>query len=235
MPPSNHLHPAGDSAITIDFGNIIDEKTNNMVIALFDYLREKKLPGIKDIIPAYSSITIVYDVAITRNQHRVASAFQFIKQYVEDSMQHVDWNKTPSSRQIEIPVCYDPSLAPDLYALASEKKISAEEVVQLHCSKTYRVYMIGFLPGFAYMGKVDERITSPRKTNPDKIVHAGSVGIAGEQTGIYPLDSPGGWNIIGQTPMRMFDAGREEPVLLRAGDEVKFTPITLKEFLKLKL
>jgi len=204
------------------------------VIALFDYFQEKKLPGIKDIIPAYSSITIVYDVAIIRDQYRVTSAFQFIKQYIEDSMKHVDWNKTPSSRKIEIPVCYDPSLAPDLSVLASEKKLSAEEVVQLHCNKTYRVYMIGFLPGFAYMGKVDERIASPRKSNPDRMMHAGSVGIAGEQTGIYPLDSPGGWNIIGQTPLRMFDAGREEPVLLRAGDEVKFVAITLKEFQRLK-
>jgi len=227
-------HSLGDSAITIDVGNTIDEKMNKIVIALFDYLQEKKLPGIKDIIPAYSSITIVFDVTIIRNHDNIVSAFQSIKQWVDDSMLHVDWNKTQSARQIEIPVCYDPSLAPDLFMLASEKKLSAEEVAQLHCGKTYRVYMIGFLPGFAYMGKVDERIVSPRKANPDRMVHAGSVGIAGEQTGIYPLDSPGGWNIIGQTPLRMFDTERDEPVLLRAGDEVRFVAITLKEFQKLK-
>jgi inhibitor of KinA len=146
----------------------------------------------------------------------------------------VSWRKSFTSRQIEIPVCYYPSLAPDLQSLADEKNLQVEEVIQLHTSRTYRVYMIGFLPGFAYMGKVDEHISMPRKTNPRTLVAEGSVGIAGEQTGIYPLDSPGGWNIIGQTPLRLFDAQKDELVLLRTGDSIKFFPIRLKEFLQMK-
>ena len=160
--------------------------------------------------------------------------FQFMKKQIEDSIKDCDWSKTISAQHIEIPICYDPSLAPDLFKLAEERKLAPEIVVHLHSGKPYRVYMIGFLPGFAYMGKVDERITMPRKNNPSIEVPAGSVGIAGEQTGIYPVNSPGGWNIIGQTPMRLFDARNNDPVLLKAGDEVQFVPITLQQFHDLK-
>jgi inhibitor of KinA len=121
-----------------------------------------------------------------------------------------------------------------LKTLAGENKLTEEEVIQLHGDRVYRVYMIGFLPGFAYMGKVDKRIATPRKINPRALVHSGSVGIAGEHTGIYPFDSPGGWNIIGQTPLLMFDEKRKDPVLLNAGDKVKFIPITVDEFQHLK-
>jgi inhibitor of KinA len=131
---------------------------------------------------------------------------------------------------MRIPVCYAKTFAPDLEDLALQNKISQEEVIRIHTSATYRVYMIGFLPGFAYMGRVDERIVTPRRSQPRTMVPAGSVGIAGEQTGIYPFASPGGWNIIGQTPVALFDVKRKQPVLLQPGDEVTFYSITEHEF-----
>lgn len=230
----HHIFPLGENAVTIDFGNVIDEDINKKVNALFNWWKENNLSGVKDIIPAYSSLTLIYDTETIRNQSADSSAFEFIKQKLEDSLKRVNWGKSSSSRQIEIPVCYYSSLAPDLQSLADEKKLPVEEVIQLHTSRTYRVYMIGFLPGFAYMGKVDARISMPRKINPRILVHEGSVGIAGEQTGIYPMDSPGGWNIIGQTPLRMFDPQKDDLVFLRAGDSVKFFSITLKEFQQIK-
>jgi inhibitor of KinA len=218
------------NAITADFGNVIDEKINEQVIALFHHWQNKKLAGVKDIIPAYSSLTIVYDVVVVRNLPGVASAYSFIENLLNDSINHVDWQAGTPAPIKEIPVCYDHSFAPDIESLAAEKKLPVEEIIRLHCDRIYRVYLVGFLPGFAYMGKVHELIATDRKTNPAALVQAGSVGIAGEQTGIYPLDSPGGWNIIGKTPLQMFDIKREDPVLLKAGDRVKFVQIGLQEF-----
>lgn len=234
LPRSYKIFPLGDSAITLDFGNAIDEKINRQVIALFHHWRKKKFKGIKDIIPAYSSLTVIYDAPLLRNQSGIYSAYSFIKDQLEHSIKNDDWKKGTKSSLREIPVCYDHSLAPDLKSLSEEKKLPVEEIIRLHHKEIYRVYMLGFLPGFAYMGTVHERIATARKTNPRTLVHAGSVGIAGKQTGIYPFDSPGGWNIIGQTPLRMFDAHRKDPVLLNAGDEVRFVPVTLQEFQQLK-
>ena len=213
---------------------MIDEEINRNVMALFHYWKDRSIPGVMDIIPSYSSLTLTYDAVLIRNQNKISSAFEFMKRKAEDSIKNCDWKKRPPPRLMEIPICYHLSLAPDLKTLAAEKSLSVEEVIQLHSDKTYRVYMIGFLPGFAYMGKVDARIALPRKSTPRILVPAGSVGIAGEQTGIYPLDSPGGWNIIGQTPLKLFDPEKDDSVLLRAGDEVKFTPVSLKEFIKQK-
>jgi len=235
------LRALGDHAIIIDFGNAIDEAINKRVIELFNWWqtqsfeeKEEHFSYVKDVIPAYSSLTIIYDAAMIRKDHHVSSAFKFMREKVEHSIENISTKKSGPSRIVRMPVCYDLSLAPDLIAIAELKKNSPEEIVYLHHSRKYRVYMIGFLPGFAYMGKVDERISAPRKINPRLFVPAGSVGIAGIQTGIYPLDSPGGWNIIGQTPAKLFDAHDDDPVLLRAGDEVEFTPISLEKFNELK-
>eukprot|EP01136_Pigoraptor_vietnamica_P038048 Opistho-1_new@106825 len=153
---------------------------------------------------------------------------------LQEATRSVALDTATIANRITIPVCYDLSLAPDLVELATLHQLSVEEVIQLHTAQTYRVYMIGFLPGFAYMGSVDERIRTARKANPRTKVPAGSVGIAGEQTGIYPLDSPGGWQLIGQTPLPLFDATRTDPCLLQPGDEVQFCSISLTAFHKLK-
>jgi inhibitor of KinA len=133
------------------------------------------------------------------------------------------------TRLITIPVCYEAEFAPDIEALATQKNIAVEEVIRIHSSGEYRVYMLGFLPGFCYLGEVDERIVVSRKPQPQTVV-AGSVGIAGKQTGIYPMASPGGWQIIGRTPLKLFDAQKEQPALLMAGDRIRFTSITKNEF-----
>lgn len=233
MAPAYRIIPLGDSAITIDFGNVIDETINHHVILLLDYWRRKNLPGIMDLIPAYSSFTLVYDVSVIRKLFNVDDAYSFLNNQLEDSIMNIEW-KVISSPRKEIPICYDISLAPDLESLSEQKKLSVEEIILLHSIKMYRVFMIGFLPGFAYMGTVDERLATPRKQKPAALVRQGSVGIAGGQTGIYPFDSPGGWHIIGQTPLNLFDARKKNPALLNPGDEVQFIRITLKEFEHLK-
>ena len=221
------IFPLGDSALTVDFGNRINQPTNEKVLQLF-YRLQNSAPFIRDVIPAYSSLTVYYDVWQLHSTK--TSAYEAAKQWIEEKLKEETETKHSIHRQVEIPVCYAETFAPDLHSLAGVKELSVDEVIHIHTSKYYRVYMIGFLPGFAYMGTVDERIATPRKSQPRLAVPAGAVGIAGEQTGIYPLVSPGGWNIIGQTPLKLFDAVRAEPVLLQPGDVVRFYTMTEDEF-----
>lgn len=228
------IYPCGDHAISITWGDTITVTANRQVMALYHYLSEKKIPGVLDLIPAYTSLTLVYDLAMLIRTNPDQSVYAMMEAQLQQAVLSVTAGAVPISRKIHIPVCYDHSLAPDLSALAAHHQLSVEEVIQIHTAPTYRVYMIGFLPGFAYMGSVDERIRTVRKSSPRTKVPAGSVGIAGEQTGIYPLDSPGGWQLIGQTPLQLFDATRTDPCLLQPGDEVQFRSISLTEFHKLK-
>ena len=229
------IYPLGDSALTIDFGNVINEKINEHVLNMFNAFQRKPLYGMIEAVPAYSSLTIYYDPlklkkATTQNN----TVFNWIKREVEKFLEEVFWTERPELKLIRIPVCYDEEYGVDMENIAEVKKLSREEIIKLHCSQLYRIYMLGFLPGFSYMGILDERISMPRKHQP-KIVAAGSVAIVGKQTGIYPLISPGGWNIIGRTPLKLFDLDRESPILLNAGDTVEFYPIEKNEFLNLEL
>lgn len=220
----------GDAAITIDFGNMIDQAINHQVLSRFHQLRENPFLGIIDIVPAYSSLTIHYDIAKVRQHNSgTETAFQTVKQLLEEKMKQPFPERTTEKRLIKIPVCYEAEYAPDLQHFISAKNISREELIALHIQKIYTVFMVGFLPGFAYMGEVDEKIAMPRKQQPN-IVAAGSVGIAGKQTGIYPLISPGGWHIIGRTPLKLFDANREEPILMKAEDTIQFYSISKAEY-----
>jgi inhibitor of KinA len=224
------IFPLGDSALTIDFGNRIDEAVNKEVIARFNQLQQLPLPGMIEAVPAYSSLTIHYDVlAVKKKMTEGQTVYEWMKEKVEERLQQPGLQNEAIERLIKIPVCYEDEFALDIHYLAATKNITVDEVIQLHTSKSYKVYMLGFLPGFSYMGEVDEKIAMPRKPQPENIV-AGSVGIAGKQTGIYPLASPGGWQIIGRTPLKLFDVTREEPTLLRAGDMVEFYSITKNEF-----
>jgi len=227
--------PLGDHAITIIFGDTIDEDINQQALLFFNCLQQREITGVKDIIPAYTSVTVVYDIMMIQKQDNTVSAFEFMRHEIEKALQNVEQNKTEMEKIVRIPVCYDVSLGIDLKEMAEQKNLSIEEIIQLHSSATYRVYMIGFMPGFPYMGKVNAKIATPRKNSPRKNVAAGSVGIADFQTGIYPFNSPGGWNIVGQTPMMMFNTHYIEPCLLKPGDKVNFVPISLQEFYQLKL
>jgi len=187
-----------------------------------------QIDAIKDIIPAYTTVTVVYDIQKAKQQPNL-SAYESMRKQLETAFQKSTTNNIIKTN-IEIPVCYDPFFGIDLPVMAQQKKLSVEQIIHMHASAIYNVYMLGFLPGFAYMGTVNYLIAKPRLPTPRIHVAAGSIGIAGNQTGIYPFDSPGGWNIIGRTPLPLFDATKENPCSLQPGNTVQFIPITKVAF-----
>ncbi|MGN6164603.1 MAG: 5-oxoprolinase subunit PxpB [Flavisolibacter sp.] len=223
------VFPLGDAGLIIDFGNIIDEATNKKVLHLFHVLKNSSHPYITDVVPAYSSLAVYYNVIAVCQKKNDKTAFETMAELIEAIIEKNEEAPSQQIRLIEVPVCYAPKFSTDIQYIAQQKNISVDQIIAIHTSKTYRVYMIGFLPGFAYMGQVDERIVIPRKPEPQNVV-AGTVGIAGVQTGIYPLDCPGGWQVIGRTPLQLFDKDREQPILFQPGDEIKFYSITEDEF-----
>lgn len=224
------IYPLGDQALSIDWGNHIDEATNREVLTLWERLRLARLPGVNDLVPAYSSLSVIFDAGEVLRRFPTQSPYQTIRKLVEQVLVAPTGASTALGRETRIPVCYDPEMAPDLPALATLCRLPVDQIIQLHTTPEYRVFMLGFLPGFPYMGTVDERIAAPRLAQPRLRVPAGSVGIAGAQTGIYPLESPGGWNLIGRTPLRLFDPHSAEPTFLQPGDSVRFYPISPAQF-----
>jgi inhibitor of KinA len=223
------IFPLGDNAVTVDFGNRILESLNDEVIARFHDLQHQPLPGIKEVTPAYSSFTVHYDVRELRQLNPGQTAYETISRALETFLAQPTTGINLEEKLFQIPVCYSPDLAMDIHRLAEYRGITIEELIEIHTAKIYKVFMMGFLPGFAYMGEVDEKIAMPRKPQPETVM-PGSVGIAGRQTGIYPLTSPGGWQIIGRTPMKLFDKKRPDPVLLKTGDRIQFYSISRHEF-----
>lgn len=249
------IFPLGDSAITIDLGNSIDEYLNTKSLAIHDWLLARPFAGRLDIVAAYSSVTVFYDPARVVLEGIAGSdgAYSWMEQLLRRAWEETvvaptgeagwgtaegrmggDWGGNLVARIIEIPVCYEGEYAPDLERVAEETRLSPEEVIRLHTSSLYRVYLIGFLPGFPYLGRLDPRLVLSRKPQPES-VRAGGVGIAGLQSGIYPLESPGGWWIIGRTPVKLFDACAHPPVLLRAGDFVRFRAIPAARFREISI
>jgi inhibitor of KinA len=214
------IFPLSDSAITIDFGNVIDKKINDIVMQLYHVCIKNAFVGMKEAMPAYASLTIFYDVfRVRRNYTSYKSAYAFVEDFLIKSYDNIDKREHYKKRIIEIPVIYN---GEDLSYVADYHQISEAKVIELHSSPIYRVYMMGFLPGFAYMGGLDALIATPRKSTPRTKVLAGSVGIAGNQTGIYPSESPGGWQLIGRTELELYTPNAAEITLLKAGDLVKF-------------
>jgi inhibitor of KinA len=232
--PSYKISSLGETALIIDFGNTIDESINKLVHSLFYQLQHDPIPGMIEAVPGYSSLTIYYDILLIRNiLNKQTTAFEWISESLKKIIPKEDIETGDPQILIKVPVCYEIEYAPDLGFIASQNKISHEEVIYLHTAATYHIYMLGFLPGFAYMGMVDEKISSSRKQKP-VFVEAGSIGIAGKQTGIYPFRSQGGWQIIGRTPLKLFDKEKINPVLFKAGDKVQFYSITKDEFEDIK-
>jgi inhibitor of KinA len=244
------IYPLGDSAITIDLGNSIDEQLNRQALAIHDWLQAHRFPGLVDIIIAYSSVSVFYDPAFVRisKVNYPGGAYGWLKGLLEQAGKEVTSAANAGSADTEgfgmgghgvkghtfrVAVCYGGEYGPDLEWVARQKGLSGEEVIGIHHSGSYRIYMVGFLPGFPYMGKLDSRLEIPRKDRPVPGM-AGSVGITGMQTGIYPLNSPAGWQIIGRTPMRLFDWQADPPIRFQCGDEVEFYPISREEFLQWK-
>ncbi len=220
------IYPLGESAVTIDFGNKISLETNIFVINLANQIEKNNFVGFIECVPAYSSLTIFYDVfKVKQNYSSSLTTFDSVKIFIENTLNNLSKVQNIQPKTIEVPVSFNKEFALDLEFVAETNNLKPKEVIEIFLSNTYRVFMLGFLPGFAYMGEVDEKIATPRKQTPRTKVPKGSVGIAGTQTGIYPLESPGGWQIIGRTDLELFNSNNENPTLFQAGDLVKFTEI----------
>jgi inhibitor of KinA len=220
---SYKIFSLGDNALTIEFGNEISPALNEKAVKLSQYFEKHPFAGLVETVPAYSSVSIFYHVRTVRKTFsEFPTAFQIVKNLVEKALQKLDETENSRPRLVEIPVNFSPEFALDLESLAAKNNLTAARVIEIFTARTYRVYMLGFMPGFAYMGEVDASIATPRKQSPRLVVPKGSVGIAGQQTGIYPFDSPGGWQIIGRTGFELFTPAAENPCTLQAGDLVKF-------------
>jgi inhibitor of KinA len=218
--------PLGDSALTVEFGRVISKDLNEEAIALADHFHAQPFAGFIEAVPAYASTTLFFDIpTVKRNYSRFATAYDAVNYLVTKSIRNLESSvRSISADSVEIPVHFDYGSAPDLEFIATRSGLEPSRVVEEFTSRTYRVFMLGFLPGFTYMGEVDDRIATPRKETPRMLVPKGSVGIAGKQTGIYSLASPGGWQIIGRTETELFTPKAKRPTLLQAGDEVRFVP-----------
>ena len=219
--PARYL-PFGDSGLLIEFGETIDLKTNQRVIALNDAISKTHMEGIEELVPAYRSLLIRYDpqkISYEKLVERVKD--------VESMLKPIMMRK---GRRVSMPVTYGGEYGPDLAYVAKFHGLTEEQVIKLHSEKQYRVYMIGFIAGFPYLGEVADEIATPRLETPRLKVPAGSIGIAEKQTGIYPREAPGGWQIIGRTPVRLFNPAKRTPALLEAGDTVKFKSISEEEY-----
>ena len=212
---------AGDSTLVVELEPRIDPVVNQRAIQIAERMRAAAIAGVRDIVPTYRSVAVFFDPLHTRYDELVTRLEH------ESAREAVE---LPASRApMQVPVCYGGDFGPDLESIARRADMSPEEVVAVHSGEVYRVFMLGFLPGFAYMGLVDPRIAAPRLSTPRLHVSTGSVGIAGRQTGIYPADTPGGWQILGRTSVRPFDITRSPAFSFKAGDSVQFVPVTRDE------
>lgn len=217
---------AGDSSLLIEFGKEISPEINRKIKATVQLMKEQHIEGVVDVIPAFCSLLINYDPRVI--------SYDEMKERMQNLVK-VDAKSSEEKKKIyEIPVCYGGEYGPDIENIAANAGLSVEDVIRIHSSRDYLIYMLGFLPGFCYLGGLDERIHTPRLANPRIKINAGSVGIGGSQTGIYPLDSPGGWQLMGMTPVKTYDPDREVPILVEAGDYIRFVPIDEEEYKRIK-
>jgi inhibitor of KinA len=212
----------GDRGLLLEFGDVISPEVNGKVRRMALAIQEEKIEGITETVPTYRSLLIIYDPLVLP----IGELIERLER-LEEGLERFSFQEGKLTR---IPAVYGGLLGPDLEGVAAYLQLSPEEVVQLHCSRPYLIYMIGFMPGFPYMGELPEALVTPRLRTPRLSVPAGSVAIAQKQTGIYPVESPGGWRIIGRTPVRLFDPQKAPPALLKMGDYVEFYPVTEKEF-----
>ena len=218
MHESPRFSPAGDQALVIEVGDKIDPLTNGRVRNLMDAIEAAKVSGVFDLVPTYRSILVYYDPMRTTPSELQATLIELDLSAEEQNSQ--------DARTVEVPTLYGGEFGPDLEFVAEHAGLTPQEVIDIHSGADYQVYMMGFSPGFPYLGGMSERLTTPRLDTPRLAIPAGAVGIAESQTGIYPLVSPGGWRLIGQCPLKLFDPDSEPPSLLAAGDHVRFVPIS---------
>jgi len=216
---------AGDRGLLVELGDAISPEINQRVRALTLALERESIAGIQEAIPTYRSVILVYDPMKTtpaRLEPHILSLFGELARI-----------ETPPARETRIPVCYGGECGPDIAFVAEHNRIGIEDVIRFHSEPSYPIYMLGFSPGFPFLGGLSEKLHTPRLRTPRTLVPAGSVGIANNQTGIYPIASPGGWQLIGRTPLRLFDPTKPNPFLLSAGDSLRFQPISTAEYRRL--
>jgi KipI family sensor histidine kinase inhibitor len=213
--------PAGDAALMVEFGRIIDPAINAAVGALMDSLAAQPIPGMAEAVPAYASLLITFDpvrISAGALRRRIARRLRALRATPQDGVAQVS--------VLRVPVCYGGEYGPDLAFVAGHTGLSPVEVVARHTAPRYRIYMLGFLPGFPYLGGLDAALETPRLQTPRTQIPAGAVGIGGKQTGIYPLASPGGWQLIGRTPLRPYDPRQAQSILYKPGDCVRFEAVS---------
>ena len=217
---------AGDRGLLVEYGGSIDPAINQKVRVMSLALEQEMPVGVTEVIPTYRSLLIVYDPDKTRPVQ--------LKKVLESTEQRLDDIHIPPPKVVEIPVCYGGEFGPDIEHVAEIHDLTVEGVIRIHSEPEYRIYMVGFTPGFPFLGGLSEKLHTPRLETPRTKVPRGSVGIANSQTGIYPIASPGGWQLIGRTPLKLFAPERENPILYQAGDFLRFKPISMDEYRKLE-
>lgn len=224
------MKPLGDSALIVQLGEGICPAIHEKVSNLSMLVEEHPFDGFIEAVPAYNNLTIYYNphiVYLSQTNRALLTPYQQVCNYIENlTKKHRSEKQLSKKRVVELPVVYGGEFGPDLSYVAEYNGLSVEEVIQIHSGNEYLVYMIGFAPGFPFLGGMDERISTPRKETPRLAIPPGSVGIAGKQTGVYPLETPGGWQIIGRTPLDLFLPEMSPPTLLQSGDNIKFVPIS---------
>lgn len=229
------IQPLGEAAISISFGHDVSLDIHHKVRALGEYIEKNPCQGLREYILSYTSVTIMYDIeAVLAGRKDGQSAAAVMTAYAKQAVQHMNKETLPPPSVVTIPVCYGGSFGPDLEFVAQSHHMTPEEVIAIHTKNEYTVYMIGFCPGFPYLGGLDERIATPRRSSPRVTIPARSVGIAGMQTGVYPLSTPGGWQLIGRSAIELFTPDKRTPSLLKAGDLVRFKAITKTEYKQIR-
>jgi len=225
------IRPQGDRCLIVDLGDQIDASVGLRCLTLADSLRQAKVPGVLDIVPSFTAVAIYFEPRRSDSDDPIARLTGLVQDIVSKI---ADGATTINARRIQIPVCYGGEHGPDLTEVATRMGMDADEVVKAHHGSICRVYMIGFAPGHPYIGIHDECFNLPRREVPRTALPAGSLGVANRQSTIYPNVLPGGWHIIGATPMRLFNAQAEQPTLLMPGDEIQFVPISADQFNAIK-
>ncbi|MGG3195529.1 5-oxoprolinase subunit PxpB [Priestia aryabhattai] len=230
------ISPLGDSALVITFGDSIQYDIHKQIKTCKDSIELNPFPGFIECVPAFTNLTIFYNplevVAAVKKKEKkeFVSPFEVVSSILQSKLENEQTEKELDHRTVSIPVCYGGEYGPDLEYVARHHNLTPEEVISIHSEGEYLAYMIGFAPGFPFLGGLSEKIATPRRPSPRTSIPAGSVGIAGMQTGVYPISTPGGWQLIGQTPIKLFLPEQNPPSLLQAGDIVKFEPISKEEY-----
>ncbi len=222
-------YPLGDSTLVLQFGDHISHELHLIIQAFAALLEQNPMLGIIEWVSAYTTITVYYNPLLLSN-NGCHDPYKALLQHLDSLAAKLQVAASKPGRLVKIPVCYGGSFGPDLDFVADHNKMSPEEVIDIHSQQEYTVFMIGFMPGFPYLGGLSKQIACPRKETPRSSVPAGSVGIAGLQTGIYPLSTPGGWQLIGRTPVELFNSLKQPPSLLKAGDRLRFVSVTEEDF-----